>query len=110
MATAPATDFKSGAAAASDALATVNVIANKFSVTLFSQDDEFKAYYDWALATDSVASNAEKNAAEEYSGYALRFDCNISTATASGATNNFNGSGCCLRDASDQKEGGYCLL
>ena len=84
--TEPITDFKAGPAAGTDPLSTVTVIKDKFKVSLFSQDEEFKAYYDWALATDSTASNSQKNVAEEYSGYAIRFECNISTATSSGST------------------------
>ena len=55
-----------------------------FSVSLYSQDDIFKTYYDWATPLTSTATSFQKNAANLYSGYVIRFSCNISTATPSG--------------------------
>ena len=79
-------------------------IQNIFSVYLYAQDTNFKTYYDWATPIGAKSSTFERNAAQLYSGYVLRFVCDISTATPK------NGSGCCLQDASGQSGDGYCLL
>lgn len=83
---------------------------DNFSVYLYANKDIFDAYYAWATPVGTAATTYERNAAQLHSGYVLRFKCNISSATPSGAVQNFNGSGCCLQDASGQGGGGYCLL
>ena len=64
----------------------------------------FKTYYDWATPSGATSSTFEKNSALAYSGYTLRFDCDISGTTTK------TGSGCCLQDASGQSGDGYCIM
>jgi hypothetical protein len=77
---------------------------NRFTVNLWANDDVFTKYYDWATPTGASSTTFERNAANTYSGYVLRFSCNISDALTA------NGSGCCLQDDSGQSGDGYCLL
>jgi hypothetical protein len=61
-----------------------NKFFDNFSVYLYSQADVFTTYYNWATPVTGGASNFQRNAAQLYSGYVLRFSCTISSATPSG--------------------------
>lgn len=84
----------------------VQILKDVFSVYLYAEQALFDEYAAWGTAIGTTANTFEKNAAETYSGYVLRFDCNISAADVTTK----NGSGCCLRDNTGQSEDGYCLL
>lgn len=75
-------------------LTDTDFIKNRFTVDLWANDDVFKTYYDWATPVGAPSNTYQRNAAETYSGYVLRFNCNIAGTTIP------NGSGCCLQDAS----------
>lgn len=80
------------------------VIQSTFFVYLYSNQDNFVLYQQWADPNGSTATTFQKNNSRDYSGYTLRFDCKISNALVK------TGSGCCLQDASGQSGDGYCLL
>jgi len=84
MSTAPAITFSPSG------LEEVPILENQFSVYLYAQDDVFDAYYDWSTPVGAPSTTFERNAGENYSGYVIRFECNISAADVK------NGSGCCL--------------
>ena len=84
----------------------VVVIEDVLEVSLYALDDVYEPWQTWALEeTTTNATNNQIINGRLYSGYVLEMNCDITTATSTRA-----GAGCCLRDASDQKGGGYCLL
>ena len=88
--------------------ATLAIIPDVFSIELWANDEIWTAWSTWATTEDSGASSNQLRNGEGYSGYVLTFDCKITGLT--GVSPVFEGSGCCLRDDSDQFGGGYCLV
>ena len=79
-------------------------IENKMSVSLWSEDAQVDPWVVWAIDTETTDVNTNQQIdGYLYSGYAIQIDCDFSSAST------LDGSGCCIRDDSEQEGGGYCV-
>ena len=70
---------------------------------------EDSAFTDWQSAL-SNPTDEEVILRDSMSPYTLAMECNLTAIGTNGTTGNKSGYGCCLRDLSWKKGGGFCMV